>query len=364
MRWKKVVSRSSLSLVLALAFYPAFAAGANARQQAGPAPACDASTVSALLDGSSTEPFLLKCSVTLPAGAYLTRNIIIEGAEASNLVLDCNGGTIDTSRNKGRMQKTAIHIRSRQADDGSWSAPRSVTVQNCTVNGFMRVYGLDENANGANMKASSMNPDHTAFAQSAAPRATSFLNLTLNAPGGTPLYIGPGVTRTTLANSRLTGTSTSTAIYIDAESARNSIVNNVFSIRTEKREQIAIDGSTRNVITGNVFNDPVNGGIYLYRNCGEGGVIRHQKPNFNVIANNTFNYAGDGGSSRPAVWIGSRGGKQRYCFVDPARPFGSSKSPMDFAEKNTIEGNRLVGGRSALIRNDGRDNVVHGNRVD
>lgn len=363
MFWKKNAAITGLWMAVA-ASVPVGSPNQAYAQQAKSAPGCDADTITALVDQAATEPFFLTCSVTLPPRTILRRNVIIEGREASNLVFDCGGGTIDTSANKGRMQKTAIQVRSRQEASGQWSVPRSVTVQNCTVNGFMRVYGLDENANGANMKASSMSEDHTAFAQKSAPWGTNFFNLTLNAPGGTPLYIGPGVTRTTLANSRLTGTSTSTAIYIDAESARNSIVNNVFSIRTEKREQIAIDGSTRNVITGNVFNDPVNGGVYLYRNCGEGGVIRHQKPNFNVIANNTFNYAGDGGDAKPAVWAGSRKGKQRYCFIDPARPFGSSKSSMDFAEKNTIEGNRLVGGRKDLIRDDGRDNVVNNNRVD
>lgn len=363
MGWKKIAAVSVFCVTGAACVLSGSARPANARQ-AGPAAICDAETVAALVEENATAPFFLSCSVTLPPRIVLKRNIIIEGAEASNLILDCNGSTIDTSRNKGRMPKTAIQVRSRQMENGQWSAPRSVTIQNCNVNGFMRVYGLDENANGENMKASASKPDHTAFAQKAAPRGTSFINLAIDAPGGTPLYIGPGVTRTTLANSRVTGTSTSTAVYIDAESARNSIVNNVFSIRTEKREQIAIDGSTRNVITGNVFNDPVNGGVYLYRNCGEGGVIRHQKPNFNVIANNRFNYSGGGGDAKPAVWAGSRGGKQRYCFIDPARPFGSSKSSMDFAEKNTIEGNRLVGGREGLIRDDGRDNVVRNNKAD
>jgi hypothetical protein len=332
--------------------------------QAKPAPACNTATLSALTEKSATAPFVLKCSVTLPAGSLLTRNIIIEGSDASGVTLDCNGGTIDTAANKGRVAKTAVIVRSRRADDGHWQAPRFVTIRNCTINGFIRIYGLNENANGANMKASSMTPGHTQFAQAAAPSRTSLLNLTINAPQGIPLYIGPGVTGTTLANSRLTGRTTSTAVYIDAESAGNSIVDNVFSIRTEKRELIAIDGSARNEITGNVFNDPVNGGIYLYRNCGEGGVIRHQAPNFNMIADNTFNYAADAGRAKPAVWLGSRAGRQRYCFSDPARRFGSSESPMDFARKNTVEGNLLVGGGPGLIRNDDKDNVVRDNRGD
>ncbi|PKA39949.1 hypothetical protein CWR43_30230 [Rhizobium sullae] len=206
-----------------------------------------------------------------------------------------------------------------------------------------------------------MRPDHTEFAQASAPKRTSFLNVSIIASGGAPLYIGPGVTWTTLANSKLSGNTSGTAIYIDAESGRNSIINNVFSIKTRSRELIAIDGSTRNEITGNTFEDPVNGGIFLYRNCGEGGVIRHQRPDFNVIANNKFIYAGDGAKAKPAVWLGSRGGKQKFCFSDPQHPFGSSLSPMDFAQKNTVESNRLVGGNPQLIRSSDQSNIIRNN---
>lgn len=322
---------------------------------------CDAATAQSLLEPNAASPFFLNCSIKLPKGAVIKRSIIFEGSSASRSTLDCNGGTIDASGGRGRIEKTAIIVRSRQQAGGNWDVPANVTVQNCVIKGFMRVYGLDENANGENMRISSLRPDHTEFAQQSAPKRTSFLNLSLIAPGGAPLYIGPGTTWTTLANSRLTGDTTGTAIYIDAESGRNVIKNNEFSITTRSRELIAIDGSTRNEIIGNNFNDPVNGGIYVYRNCGEGGVIRHQKPDFNTIAGNSFKYAGDGKIAKPAVWLGSRGGKQKFCFTDSKYPYGSSSSPLDFAQKNTVDGNKIIGGSQKLIRDDDKNNIIQNN---
>lgn len=293
----------------------------------------------------------LDCSLILPEGFRVTANLVFEGAKASDTVLDCSGGTIDVAHGKSRIDRTAIIVRSLPNADGTWDAPTGITVRNCIIKGFVRLYGLDENANGASMKASSRNPDHTALAQAAAPKDTILDNLTIVAPRGIPLYIGPGVTRTTFENSLLKGKSSGTAIYLDAESARNTIHRNTFDITTEKRELIAIDGSARNTIVGNRFNDPVNGGIFLYRNCGEGGVIRHQTPNFNVISDNSFVYR-EKAARKPAVWLSSRKGKQRYCFIDPRYRFGSSKSPLDYARKNVVSLNRIVGGGPNAIRND------------
>ena len=322
---------------------------------------CDPATVSAMLDQTAKSPIHLSCSVTLPKGSIVYRNVILEGSSASGVTLDCNGSTIDTSRGSNRAEKTAVVVRSKQAADGHWDAPQSATVKNCTIKGFVRVYGLNENAGGANMHASSMHLDHTKFARTSAPKRIRFLNLSIEAPGGISLYIGPGVTWTTLSSSTLTGQTVATAIYIDAESGWNSIIENRFSIKTKHRELIAIDGSTRNEIVGNVFENPVNGGIFVYRNCGENGTIRHQKPELNTISNNTFSYVDSGEKAKPAVWLGSRGGTQKYCFKDPQHPFGSSANPMDFAQKNTVEHNHIVGGGFNLIRNSDPSNIIRNN---
>lgn len=239
------------------------------------APAC-ASDVRAKLLAPGANPISIGCSVQLSSSDVVSHPLILEGSGASGAVLDCGGATIDVSSGEGRKQKTAIAVRSKKTASGPWEAPSNITIRNCNINGFVRIYGLGENADGATMKASSRNPDHTAFAQASAPKNVRLDNVTFTAPDGIPLYVGPGVTNAALVNSRINGKSTSVAIYLDAESANNTISNNIFGITTEKREMIAIDGSANNRIAGNTFQHSENGGVFLYRNCGEGGVIRHQ----------------------------------------------------------------------------------------
>lgn len=323
------------------------------------APAC-ASDVQAKLLAPGANPISIGCSLRLSTANVINRPIILEGSNASGTVLDCGGATIDVSAGEGRKQKTAIIVRSKKTASGSWDAPSNITVRNCKINGFVRIYGIGENADGATMKASSRNPDHTAFAQASAPRNVRLDNVTFTAPDGIPFYVGPGVTNVALANSRINGKSTSVAVYLDAESANNTISNNVFGITTKKREMIAIDGSANNRITGNTFQHAENGGVFLYRNCGEGGVIRHQKPQFNQITGNTFRYT-PSFLAQPAVWLNSRNGNRSYCFKNPTYPFGSSASNLDFAQSNVVRNNRLESGSENLIRNDDPSNEIEGN---
>src|SRR5690606_13104846 len=128
---------------------------------------------------------------------------------------------------------------------------------------------------------SSIREGHTAREQKAAPTRILISNVEFEANGGIPLYLGPGTTHVTIENSKFTGICGSVAIYLDAESAHNIIRNNTFNIQT-MREIIAVDGSANNRIEGNRFNLVSHGGIYLYRNCGEGGTVRHQTPHGNV----------------------------------------------------------------------------------
>ncbi|MDK1389869.1 right-handed parallel beta-helix repeat-containing protein [Sinorhizobium sp. 8-89] len=324
-----------------------------------PKPACGAD-VQAKLKAPGTNVVSLDCSVRLSSTDVITRPLVFEGAAASGAVLDCGGGTLDVSAGTSRQQKTAVIVRSAKANSGAWSAPSNVTVRNCRIDGFVRIYGLGENANGAIMKASSLNANHTAFAQASAPKNVRLENVIFNAPGGIPLYIGPGVTGAALVDSTINGKSTSVAVYLDAESANNTISNNVFGISTESRELIAIDGSANNRIANNTFERPENGGIFVYRNCGEGGVIRHQKPQFNQITGNTFRY-GSAFLAKPAVWLNSRNGNRSYCSDEPTSPFGSGASNLDFAQHNIVRDNKLEGGSESLIRNDDPTNDIDGN---
>lgn len=324
-----------------------------------PASQCTPDVLQKLLTPASTDPSAvrLNCSVQLPANAAVTRQIVFEGSTASGATLDCGGGTIAGRGEKG--DRESLIVKSKKTGD-SWDRPVGVTIRNCRITGGIRVYGLGRNGEAGPVKQSSMNADHTKFAQLAAPTNVTFDRVHIVGSGGVPFYISPGVTNVTLSNSTIEGTSTSAAIYLDAESAGAKVVNNVFNIETEGRELIAVDGSAYNEISGNKFGNVTNGGIFAYRNCGEGGTIRHQTPQFNRIQGNTFTFSGR--ANAPAVWLNSRNGNRSYCFSDPGHPFGSSLSPMDFAQNNVVEGNVATGAGGEAFRNSDPTNRISGNR--
>ena len=307
----------------------------------------------------------IDCDLTLSADDVITKRIVFSGEGASGASLDCQGATLDGGRGTLNSGKPMIFIRSLaprrgEAKTGAWSAPSGISVRNCTIKGAIRLQGLGTNGQAKEVQRSSLNPDHTAHAQASAPSDITLSELKFIADGRVPLYLGPGVTGVRVEASTFTGESNGPALYLDAESAGNTITANTFAVAS-KREQIAIDGSANNTISGNRFDDVGSGGVFLYRNCGEGGTIRHQKPQHNVISGNTFRYRGMAFLAKPAVWLNSRGGTQRYCFRDPDHPYGSSLSSQDFAQFNTVTGNRLIGGGQSMIRNADPSNVISDN---
>ncbi|SMF40029.1 Right handed beta helix region [Xaviernesmea oryzae] len=344
------------ALAVALPVVTAVVASHPARAEAG---ACSADIYSALRKPApeKAKPVEIACDLTLAKTDAITRPIAFSGSAASGATLDCNGGTLDGRTAKART----VWIRSVHRADGSWDAPRDIQIRNCVIEGDVRIEGLGSNGQAEEVRLSSLEAGHTAQAQAAAPSGITLDDITFVANGGIPLYTAPGVTEMTVENSRFTGSTNGTAIYLDAESARNRIIGNMFDIRTARREMIAVDGSADNRIEGNIFENPIKGGIFVYRNCGEGGTIRHQKPERNVITGNTFRYT-NFWAARPAVWLGSRQATSTYCFSRPDRPFGSSLSPYDYAQYNIVTGNRLPGGRPGLIVDHDEHNTVSDNR--
>jgi hypothetical protein len=226
----------------------------------------------------------------------------------------------------------------------------NVTIRRCKINGSIRTIGLGRNGEAAAVQESSIKPGHIARAQAAAPRNVALYGLTITGHGRTPLYLGPGTTNLTLVDSTINGRSDSAAIYLDAESGSNIIRNNTINITSAPREIIAIDGSADNQILTNTIQQAPNGGIYLYRNCGEGGTVRHQAPQHNLIAGNTIDNTGGYG-----IWLGSRNGGRFYCSADDGYPFGSSKDNGDFADNNIVRGN-IFTNSARTIRDDGKAN--------
>jgi parallel beta-helix repeat protein len=268
--------------------------------------------------------------------------LILAGAARAGHRIDCQGGWLLEGR------PVEVRIQSLPRPDGSWERPDGVRISHCRLRGAIRVIGLGRNGEAEGVRLSSRQPGHSPRAQAAAPHGVVLEGLELEAVGPIPVYAGPGTVGLQLRNSRLTGESRSVAVYLDAESRDNLISGNRFELSTA-RERIAVDGSASNRIDGNRFSDNGRGGIFLYRNCGEGGTVRHQPPVGNLISGNHFS----GSDGPPAVWLGSRNGRRPYCGQDAGLPFGSSSDDGDQAEHNRVEGNG-----SARVQNDGSGNTV------
>ncbi|MEO1067191.1 MAG: right-handed parallel beta-helix repeat-containing protein, partial [Pseudomonadota bacterium] len=299
----------------------------------------------------------VKCSLTLKASDSISKGLLFLGPASSNTTLNCNGATIASPRIARPFNKPIIHFKSKvETIDGqkTWARPENVTVKNCKIIGSIRSTGMALNGEGTDLRTSSRRPGHIGRAQAAAPHAIRLSNLDLVGIGTIPLYVGPGTTALTLENSRITGRSNSVGIYLDAESDKNVFRNNKIAVDA-MREQMAVDGSANNQITNNRFSNLSRGGIYLYRNCGEGGTVRHQPPERNRIEGNHFFYrkfkgfglawqsiAANKSLRVPAIWLGSRSGFRPYCSADGGYNVGSSISNKNFARFNRVINNRIV----------------------
>ena len=294
--------------------------------------------LAALPDAADT-PFRLTCRAETH-GRPILRRILIQGGEASGAGIDCGGGGIGQPGARTTTQTPTIAVWSRRIDGPSpaWSRPTDISISHCTVHGAIRIWGMGVGGRIDDLRNSSRTQGHTRAAQAAGPSHIALTDLTFAATGSIPLYVGPGVTSVAVDGGQFSGRSDSTAIYLDAESAGAVISNVTFDVATP-REKIAVDGSARNTITGNRFALGGRGGVFLYRNCGEDGVIRHQTPSNNLITDNVF--TGAPVFQRNAVVVGAREGGRRYCGDDRGWPFGSSLDDGDHATGNTVARNRV-----------------------
>ncbi len=275
--------------------------------------------------------------------------IELVGPAADGTVLDADGGWF----NGGKTTELVIRSRKKGA---AWDRPADITIRNGRLRGSIRVMGMGRNGEGREVRDSSRRAGHTAAAQAAAPTRIVISNVWIEANQRIPIYLAPGVTHTLVADCIITGRSSSVALYLDAESARNIVRGNVFAARTG-REAIAVDGSAENRFESNRFERIPLGGIYLYRNSGEGGTIRHQTPHGNVIEGNVFNTCGLGWGSY-GVWLGSRNGRSAYREDDAGYPFGSSVDNRDFADGNTVVRNVFRPATPRAVRDNGATNRV------
>lgn len=330
---------------------------------------CSAAKMTEVLAKATTESsgVYIDCNLSLKRTDVVTKRLVFEGPAANGITFNGNGATLNCGADGSiNYNKDMIEVRSKSYLEGSvrkWDRPENVTIKNCNIIGSVRIWGMatngqgkeykDGNNNVNHYKNSSFTSDHVTTARNNAPTNIILDNLTITGIGRNPLYFAPGVTYCQLINSEIKGESEAVAMYLDAESKGNIVKNNKIHVETKDypfeqwdRPLIGIDGSSSNYIYNNYFSSLHHGGIYLYRNCGEGGVVRHSTPSTNKIINNIFyynQYTGD----NPSIYVSSkdRGGlwdtNIGFCGDDDGYSFGSSRSNMDYATQNVIMQNRI-----------------------
>lgn len=346
------------------------AAGLLAAVPGAQADACDAPTRQRLQDNILAEATVgaesveVTCDVTLPKGRRVTKALYFNGASGNGVTVDCNSSTLDGGPKTVNAGVDMIAAAPRRESEFVWERPENIVIKNCTVLGSVRLNAMSfsdlHNSSRCHGPFAFDRPKctrHTARAQAAAPRNIEFRNLRIVAQGHrTPVYFSFGTTHSKLVHSEITGKvqGGGVAIYLDAESADNVIQNNIIQVNTERREQIAVDGSARNLIAGNQITTAGKGGIFLYRNCGESGIVRIQSPQHNLLLNNTLRDVWPSTSAQvmpsrtPLIWVASRTKDPRdFCGLDDGLPFGSGVSDHDFALYNVIADNRFIGKKIA-----------------
>ena len=326
---------------------------------------CSPSRLNELLEpATAARPaFRLDCEATLRRSDVITKRILVAGAKSSGARLLCNGATINGRPGTLNAGKKMISISSEKIG-GRWERPTDVEISGCVVHGNVRLYGMV--ADFDDLKASSRKVGHTARAQAAAPTRIKLSGLTIVGYDGNMLFIGIGSTRVSVLNSRFIGKAgdAGSAIYLEAETSANELRGNEFDVKTGRREIIAVDGSANNVIAGNVFRRTENGAIFLYRNCGEGGVVRHQTPSGNKIDGNKFYASLDLDEDVPTIHVSSRKGGKSYCGQDKGFPFGSSSDDGSHAINNAVINNEFVDrSLASAIKVSEQPNTVAKNKV-
>jgi hypothetical protein len=326
--------------------------------QIAPAPPCDESTKRNVLAEATTgaESVRIKCSLTLTREDIrrpITKRLTFD---TSGVTMDCGGGTINggpgtfnyaPGKPDGLLM---VEIVSTPTDPDPktglprWVPTQRVAIRHCKIIGSVKIYG----AIGEPVENSGR-ADWVTRVRSHAPRHIVFDDVTITGVKGSEnlLYLFSGVAHFQLLNSWIRSEPgvavDGVNVYLDSESFGNTFRNNRIEAQTRHREVMSLDASSSNTIVDNVFSALSNGGIYLYRNCGEGGAVRHSTPSGNHIINNVFyydKYTGD----NAAIHVAQRNGTccKNDCSKDKGYPFGSSVSDFDHAQFNVVMQNQIV----------------------
>ena len=272
-----------------------------------------------------------------------------------------------------RDSGTVVDLRGKALKDNILieGPVKDVVIKNGTVKGEIRFRARDYRQV---VEEHNKTKHWTREVRKVAPQGAVLRDLTIEPKGKThALYCGPGATGVKVVDCDFSGESRGPLVYLSMEGAYHTVLRCEFRGRTgARREVIAIDGCAESVIKDCRFLRCTQGGVYIYRNSGENGTIRHQEPRFNLIKDNRFDLSGMWlrssllDSEVPyGVIIGSRqGDRTRHNDLDAGYPWGSSKNNRDFARQNTVIGNRFKGDWfKRWVHDNDRNNTVVNNKA-
>lgn len=301
-----------------------------------PAPPCSRSKMRAVraratrasepTEGADFE--FIDCSLTFdPTDVRpVTKRLVLKGAKASGVRVNCNGVTIDggpgTPTYNPADPWNMVEIGPKRLDDTDvhWGRPQNISFRKCKIRGAVAVQAIDG--------VPATTPGYPTLVRDTSPRNIVFDDVTITGvkcndskagePQCSPLYLFSGVNGFQLLNSTINGTSGGTNIYLDDLSFRNTIRNNHIEANRQeggkRREVLALDGSSENLIVNNRFSSLEDGGISLYHNCNEKDSPRFGSPTDNVIINNVFPYDKFNGDT-PGILVGERHCSPNFVFL-------------------------------------------------
>jgi len=346
----------------------------------------------------------ITCHLLLQAGDLIHMPLAFKGANSSNLDITCLGegdnraqirNPVDTSvhishdKDVAMMQFGPANCGIVPLEQGGSSyidelggaktlcdPVRNIRINNCRIRGRVTASSLP----GILFDLSNIRTDHVDRLQRSAAQHVTFTDSQIIGRYKGAVHFLPGVHHFTIEDSEVLGGFLGITIHLPADGGWNVIKNNritgqrktnslAWEYKGGKREVISIDSSEHNRIVNNHITDMTYGGIFLYRNCGERGSVRHRIPQYNQIINNVFDHSSDPGT-HPTVFVGSRDdlsikysfgfGVKRYCHEDempgrvryPTNPVlqpwdtervrNSSLSNSDWAQNNVIAENQII----------------------
>jgi hypothetical protein len=315
-------------------------------------------------------------AITITASSHLDPSCTYTGGvtvTASDVTFDCQGARIDDPTG---TRSRAITVSSPIESPGV----HDVTIRNCVISGFLNNVRVTR-------PGFRLLPLGDEYATATSDIVVEHSHLYASRGSGT--FVDAYVTDVTLRDLEIAG-SGGVGIYLEAGSKDNLVEGNhihrngykdvygegaafdlgggqIIRYHSTGREGIAIDGSRNNVVRDNTLGLNANGGILLYKNCGEFATTqpgqwwtRPYGADGNLIEGNHFV------AERYGVWISSRMSENQR-FMDCSDPAyvdePLARYHRDVARDNVVRGNDFLAVTYGVRVEDDRA-TVEGNRFD